>query len=130
MKPIETERLLLREYLESDAEAFFHLNSDPEVIRFVPDPPLRDVEQAREILMAHPIADYRKYGFGRFALIIKSTGEQVGFAGLKYLTELGEVDIAFRLMRSHWGRGMATDAALASLRFGFADLGLKQIIGL
>ena len=127
---LETDRLFLREYVEDDAEAFFRLNSDPEVLRFVPDKRLLNVEQARQILVDHPIADYRKYGFGRGACILKSTGEQIGFAGLKYLEELGEVDVAFRLMRTHWGLGLATEAALASVRFGFADLGLKRIIGL
>jgi [ribosomal protein S5]-alanine N-acetyltransferase len=127
---LETDRLLLREYVEEDAEAFFKLNSHPEVLRFVPDKQLLNVEQARQILIDHPIADYRKYGFGRGACILKSTGEQIGFAGLKYLEELGEVDVAYRLMPTHWGLGLATEAALASVRYGFADLGLKRIIGL
>jgi len=127
---LETDRLLLREYVEEDAEAFFKVNSDPEVLRYVPDKALLNVEQARQILIEHPIADYRKYGFGRGACILKSTREQIGFAGLKYLEELGEVDVAFRLMRTHWGQGLATEAALASVRFGFTDLGLKRIIGL
>jgi RimJ/RimL family protein N-acetyltransferase len=127
---LETDRLLLREYVEADAEAFFKLNSDPEVLRFVPDKRLLNVKQARQILIDHPIADYRKYGFGRGACILKSTGEQIGFAGLKYLEELGEVDVAFRLVRTHWGLGLATEAALASVRFGLADLDLKRIIGL
>jgi ribosomal-protein-alanine N-acetyltransferase len=127
---LQTDRLLLREYVEEDAEAFFKLNSDPEVLRFVPDKRLLNVEQARQILIDHPIADYRKYGFGRGACILKSTGEQIGFAGLKYLEELGEVDVAFRLMPNHWGQGLASEAALASVRLGFVDLGLKRIIGL
>ena len=127
---LETDRLLLREYVEEDADAFFKLNSDPEVLRFVPDKRLLNVEQARQILVDHPIADYQKYGFGRGACILKSTGEQIGFAGLKYLEELGEVYVAFRLMRTHWGVGLATEAALAAVRFGFADLDLKRIIGL
>ena len=74
---LETDRLFLREYVEDDAEAFFKLNSDPEVLRFVPDKRLLNVEQARQILVDHPIADYRKYGFGRGACILKSTGEQI-----------------------------------------------------
>ena len=127
---LETDRLLLREYVEEDAEAFFKLNTDPEVLRFVPDKALLNVEQARQILIDHPIADYRKHGFGRGACILKSTGEQIGFAGLKYLEELGEVDVAYRLLPTHWGQGFATEAALASVRYGFADLGLKRIIGL
>jgi hypothetical protein len=62
---IETERLIVREYVEDDAEAFFRLNSNPEVLLFVPDAGLANVEEARKILMEHPIADYRKHGFGR-----------------------------------------------------------------
>lgn len=126
---LETDRLLLREFVEEDAEAFFKLNSDPEVSRFVPDKPLLNVEQARQILVDHPIADYRKYGFGRGACILKSTGEQIGMAGLKYLEELGEVDVAYRLMPTHWGHGYATEAALASVRFGFDNLRLKSAAG-
>jgi ribosomal-protein-alanine N-acetyltransferase len=126
---LETDRLLLREYVEDDAEAFFKLNTDPEVLRFVPDKALLTVEQARQILIEHPIADYRKYGFGRGACILKSTGEQIGFAGLKYLDELGEVDVAFRLLPAHWGVGLATEAALASVRYGFDKVRLKSAAG-
>jgi len=127
---LETDRLLLREFVEDDAESVFKLNTDPEVMRFVPDKPLLNVEQARQTLIDHPIADYRRYGFGRGACILKSTGEQIGFAGLKYLDELGEVDVAYRLLPAHWGQGLATEVALASVRYGFAALGLKRIIGL
>ncbi len=127
---LETDRLLVREYVEEDAAAFFKLNTDSEVLRFVPDKALLNVEQARQLLIDHPIADYRKHGFGRDACIFKSTGEQIGFAGLKYLEELGEVDVAYRLLPAYWGQGLATEAALASVRYGFTDLGLKRIIGL
>ena len=126
----ETDRLLLRKYVEEDAGAFFELNSDPEVLRFVPDQQLLDVEQARQILIDHPMADYRKHGFGRGACILKSTGQQIGFAGLKHLEELGEVDVAYRLLPAYWGQGLATEVALASVRYGFATLGLKRIIAL
>ena len=127
---LETDRLLVREYVEEDAEAFFKLNTDPEVLRFVPDKALLKVDQARQLLIDHPIADYRKHGFGRGACILKETGEQIGFAGLKYLEELGEVDVAYRLLPAYWGQGLATEAAFTSVRYGFADLGLKRIIGL
>ena len=120
---LETDRLLLREYVEDDAESFFKLNTYPEVVRFVPDKPLVNVEQARQTLIDHPIADYRRYGFGRGACILKSTGEQIGFAGLKYLDELGEVDLAYRLLPAHWvrawpsGPGHRGRARLSPLRF-------------
>src|SRR5436309_2395989 len=98
----ETDRLLVREYVEQDAEQFLLLNSDPAVLQFVPDKALLNIEQARQVLIDHPIADYRKHGFGRGACILKSTGEQIGFAGLKYLDELGQVDVAYRLRPAFW----------------------------
>jgi len=94
---LETDRLLLRPYVEEDAETFFELNSDPRVLRFVSEQQLLNVEQARQILVDHPIAAYRKHGFGRGACILRSTGQQIDFAGLKYLEELDEVDVAYRL---------------------------------
>jgi RimJ/RimL family protein N-acetyltransferase len=127
---LETDRLLLREYVEDDAEAFFRLNSDPEVLRFVPDQAVLNVGQARQILLNHPIRNYRKYGFGRCACILKGTAENIGFAGLKYLEEFDDVDVAFRLVRVHWGLGLATEASIAAVRFGFTELRLKRIIGL
>ncbi len=66
---LETGRLLLRQYVEEDAKAFFKLNTDPEVLRFVPDKALLSVEQARQLLLDHPMANYRKHGFGRGAWI-------------------------------------------------------------
>jgi RimJ/RimL family protein N-acetyltransferase len=122
--------LLLREYVEEDAEAFFRLNTDPEVLRFTGDAPLRSVDHARQILRDYPIADYRKYGFGRWACIHKATGEHLGFAGLKQIEELGEVEIGFRLMRVHWGLGFATEAAKAAVAYGLNSLALTSVIGL
>lgn len=130
MTRIETDRLILREYTEDDAAAFFRLNSDPEVMRYVPDEAMQSVDQAREILVSHPIADYTKYGFGRWACILKTTGDHVGFCGLKYLPELDEVDLGFRLIPSEWGKGLATEASQAVVDYGFANLSIDQIIGL
>ena len=115
--------------MEDDAEAFFKLNSDPEVLRFVPDKRLLDAEQARQILIDHPMADYRKYGFGRGPCILKSTGEQIGF-GIPISRRTGRSRRRISPDAGSLGPGMATEAALASVRFGFADLDLKRIIGL
>jgi RimJ/RimL family protein N-acetyltransferase len=105
---LETDRLFLREYVEEDAEAFFKLNSDPEVLRFVPDKRLLNVEQARQILVDHPIADYRKYGFGRGACILKKYGRTDRLCG---------VEISGRIRRSR--RRIPPNAD--SLGFGIGD---------
>jgi RimJ/RimL family protein N-acetyltransferase len=131
MRPIiETERLLLRQLVLDDAEAVFRIHSDPEVLRYTGDTAPADVEETRQKLAERQIADYRRYGFGRWACALKATGELVGWAGLKYLPELGEVDLGYRLGRDWWGRGLATEAARACVEYGFATLDLPRMIGL
>jgi RimJ/RimL family protein N-acetyltransferase len=127
---VETERLLLRPFVEDDAEAFFRLNSDPLVMRYTGNPLMQSVEEARASLLSRPIADYRKHGYGRWACVCKEDGRLIGFAGLKYLPELNEVDLGYRLLPAYWGKGLATEASVASLAYGFERLGLQRIIGL
>jgi ribosomal-protein-alanine N-acetyltransferase len=99
-------------------------------MRHTGDSCLMSVEQARAGLCQRPIADYQKYGFGRLAVFLRSSGKLIGFAGLKYLDDLGEVDLGYRLMVAYWGRGLATEASLACVNYGFQTLELKRIIGL
>ncbi len=126
---LETERLLLREFDEGDAEAMFVLGSDPEVTRFTGDR-LTSIEQAVEVLRTRPMADYRKHGYGRWACVDRASGELIGFAGLKYLDDLQEVDVGYRFLPAYWGRGLATEAGRAVVEFGFAEVRLHRIIGL
>lgn len=127
---IETERLLLRPFVLEDAEAMYQIMSDPEVGRYLPDTPPATVEASREILRAYPIADYAEHGFGRWACVLRETGEVIGFCGLKRLMPSGEVDVGYRLARRTWGRGLATEGARASLAYGFDVLSLPEIIGM
>lgn len=129
---LETDRLLLREFDEGDAAAFFVLGSDPAITRYTGDPGggLVNLDHAAEILRSHPLTDYRVHGFGRWACVDKRTGAVVGFAGLKRLPELGEVDIGYRFLPTHWGAGLATEAGREVLRYGFKGLRLLRVIGL
>jgi ribosomal-protein-alanine N-acetyltransferase len=127
---VETERLILRHYVEDDAEAFHELNRDPEVLRYLDDGGTTSVEHARQILRDFPLADYAKYGFGRWACVLKETGKVIGFAGLKYLPDRREVDVGYRFMAAYWGRGLATEANRPAIDHGFARLGLDHIIGM
>lgn len=79
---LETERLLLREFDEDDAEAFYPLVSNPDVLRFTLDTGggVNCVEQALEMLRSRSMADYRKHGFGRLAVVEKATRQLIGFA--------------------------------------------------
>jgi RimJ/RimL family protein N-acetyltransferase len=129
---LETGRLLLREFDEGDAGPFYVLGSDPSVTRYTGDPGggLVSAEHALEVLRSHPLADYRRYGFGRWACVHKASGEVIGFAGLKYLDDLREVDIGYRLLPAYWGLGLATEAGRAVLDYGATRLALRRVIGL
>ncbi|MEK7255175.1 MAG: GNAT family N-acetyltransferase [Bacteroidota bacterium] len=124
---LATPRLLLRELTPADATSFFELNNDPEVIKFTGDPPFSSRESARIFLENYD--QYACYGYGRWAVILKETGEFLGWCGLKFSPEMGETDIGFRFFRKHWGKGFATEAAAACLDFGFEKLGLEKIVG-
>lgn len=126
---LETERLLLREFDEDDLEAFFLLCSVPEVVRYTGFS-LDNIEQARENLRTRPMADYLKHGYGRWACVLKEDGTVMGFAGLKYLDELNEVDLGYRFLPEYWGRGLATEAARPVVDYGFRELQLDSILGL
>jgi RimJ/RimL family protein N-acetyltransferase len=127
---VETERLFLREFVADDAPAFLRLATDPLVTRYTGDGGMVTLDQAREVLRTRPLADYQKHGFGRWACVLKSDGEIIGFAGLKYLDDLNEVDVGYRLLPSYWGFGLATEAARAAIAHGFDRLRLARIIGL
>src|ERR1051325_41813 len=131
-KPIiETPRLLLRQFTLDDAAAFLRLGSDPQIIRHTGDPgTLKTLDDARMVLTTRPIADYQKHGYGRWACVLKSSQEVIGFAGLKYLDDLDEVDIGYRFFPEFWGQGLATEASRPAVEYGFTQLKLPRIIGL
>lgn len=121
---LATARLVLREFEPDDAAAMVELNSDPEVLRYTGDRPFESVESARRFLEAYP--DYRVNGFGRWAVLLRATGEFAGWCGLKLVD--GEVDLGYRLHRRFWGRGIATEAARASVAHGFLELGASELV--
>lgn len=127
MKILETPRLYLREMTPEDAEVAYILNLDPEVLRYTGDDPFESIEEAKTFLENY--ASYRTYGFGRWGVILKETGDYLGWCGLKYTPELDEFDIGYRLMKKFWGKGYATEAAEACLEFGFTQLNMKTIVG-
>jgi len=122
-----TARLALHQFAAADAAGFFALNNDPEVMRYTGDEPFADEAAARAFLLAYD--HYARYGYGRWSLYRRETGEYAGFCGLKYTPEKDEVDLGFRLMRRYWGQGLATEAARAALRLGFERYDLTRIVG-
>jgi RimJ/RimL family protein N-acetyltransferase len=125
---IETERLLLREMTEADAEHLVRLGQNPNVTRYLPDPPLASVEDAVRILNTVIFPQYANR-IGRWAVIRKDTGEFIGWCGLKYYADVNEYDLGYRYLEEHWGRGFATEAARAVLQYGIERLRSARIVG-
>jgi RimJ/RimL family protein N-acetyltransferase len=130
MTSIDTERLILRPFTLDDAAAWLPLISLPAVIRYTGDIPATSVEEARELLRTRPLRDYAVHGYGRMAVIEKSSGRLVGFSGLKYLEDLQEVDIGYRFLPDCWGKGYATESASVLMEQGRREHGVRRIVGM
>lgn len=127
---LETERLVAREFLPSDAPLIFKLNSDPKVIKYTGDKPCKNEEEAQQIIEEKIIAQqYLKDGFGRWAVHLKSNGLFIGWCGLRKLEPSQEIDLGYRFLARFWGKGYATEIAKATIDYGFNNLGLSRIIG-
>ncbi len=124
---LETERLYLREITPDDAQFAYDLNLDEEVIRYTGDGPFESVAAAKEFLEKYD--HYRKYGFGRWAVVRKSDNEILGWCGLKYSEDKDEFDIGFRFFKKYWNAGYATESAAACLKIGFEKFDMKTIVG-
>jgi RimJ/RimL family protein N-acetyltransferase len=133
MITMETERLVLRPWRDDDLEPLAAIYADPEVMRFIGDGSTRDRQQT-EAGLALMRRQWDEHGFGMFAVQLRETGELTGWVGHavpEFLPEvLPAVEIGWRLGRGYWGRGIATEAATAVLRFGFVDRELDRIVSI
>ncbi len=126
---IETERLLLREITLDDKEDLLRLHSCPEVQKYTGEPVINSLEEIEKAICER-INNYKVYGYGRWATILKNGMQFVGWSGLAYLPEFDEIDIGYRFFPEYWGSGIATEAAISILTHGFNRLQLDKIIGI
>jgi [ribosomal protein S5]-alanine N-acetyltransferase len=122
----QTPRLTLRQFTLADAPLILMLNGDPEVVKYLHEPTLESEAHAEKILQDIILPQY-KNNLGRWALHVKDSNEFIGWCGLKYRSEIDEIDLGYRLMQKAWGKGFATEAAQHTLTHGFNSLNLKEI---
>ena len=136
---LETERLLLRHFTESDADALFRMESEPDVLRHVGRKPLADVDAYRNKIQTVFLPYYDKPGgHGAWAIIEKASGEFVGGCSLRrgmdadVATALGygpdDVEVGYGLRKPSWGRGYATELVKALVRSAFTELGAVCVV--
>jgi len=132
MKPVEeirTPRLVLRGWRDADVEPFAAMNADPRVMEHFP---ARLSSGETAAMVARIRVHFEEHGFGLWAVEVPGVAPFIGFTGLsrpRFLAPFTPcVEIGWRLAFDHWGRGYATEAARASLAFGFERLGLGEIV--
>lgn len=109
---IETNRLILRDYTMDDYEALYEIMSDSETMRYYPKP--FDEEKTRNWIQFN-LDNYRKYGFGLWAVILKETDEFIGDCGITLQNIDGEMlpEIGYHIHKKHWRKGYGSEAAKA-----------------
>ncbi|MFF3891436.1 GNAT family N-acetyltransferase [Streptomyces sp. NPDC001914] len=133
MTEIRTPRLLLRRWYDDDLAPMADINADPDVMRWIDDGSVRDLEATAEE-MEWWEDEWDEEGFGIFAVELLASGELAGFAGLsvpEFLPEvLPAVAISWRFGAQFWGQGYASEAAHATLEFALQDRGLDRVISI
>jgi RimJ/RimL family protein N-acetyltransferase len=128
---LETERLLLRRFTDDDLENLAELDSDPKVMRFINGGRATPREEIEDDVLPAFLHLYERYaGFGFWAAEEKSTGRFVGWFHLRPTQEESpdEVELGYRLRRSDWGKGYATEGSRALIDKAFAELGVERVV--
>lgn len=128
---LETERLLMRDLMDEDVSGMFEMDSDAEVHKYLGNKPIATIAQAQKYIDSIK-QQYIENGIGRWAVVEKENGNFIGWSGFKFITdEIGGrsnfYDLGYRFIKKYWGKGYATEIAVASLNYGFTKLGYNEI---
>lgn len=127
---IKTERLILREFEDADAERLFLMDSNPEVVKYTGVLPVTELYESEHIIRMIR-KQYIDYGTGRLAVVEQKSGLFIGWCGLKFCIEANGYknfyDLGYRFLPEYWGKGYASEAAKASLEYGFRELNMDTV---
>jgi len=132
---IETERLILREFIDSDVDGLFELDSNPIVHKYLGNNPVKNKDESYKYIQDCKLK-YKAHGMCRLAVIEKKTGNFIGWSGLRFIDDYvfnkhtNFYDVGYRLIPKYWGKGYATESGIASVNYGFKTLNLDTIYGI
>lgn len=130
--PLDTERLRIRPYRDDDAAGLHEVFGSPEVMKWTPSPPSKDLAETKERLgRTMAFTGRQPPGLGLWGLELRESGDFLGQVGLFPVEGKGpEIEVAYELAPRVWGHGYATEAARALIEYGFGELGLTRIVAL
>lgn len=128
MKEIETARLYLRQFTPDDLDDLYRIYSDPEIMKYV-GKGVRTREETENALYAM-LESWKQNNFGMWALVYKIDNRFIGRCGLVFLDKTPEIELGYILDKHYWNQGLAAEASLASLQYGFDVLKLERIVAI
>lgn len=130
MKILETERLILREITEADAEFILDLLNQPSFIKYIGDRNVRTVDAARDYIESRFIKSYLENNFGFYAVVLKETNLPIGICGFVKRDSLPEADIGFAFLSDYERKGYGYESASAVLEYGKKSLNFKRLLAI
>ena len=130
MKILETERTILREVTNDDAEFILDLLNQPSFIKFIGDRNVRTVEQARDYIESRFTESYKRFGFAMWAVVLKETGDLIGLCGFVKRDGLPDADIGFAFLPQFERQGYGFETASAAMRYGRETLNLPRVLAI
>ncbi len=129
MTTIECAHLRLRPFSDSDLGTLHRIANEPGIFDYFPNPFPWSIEKTRMFIEGQ-LKHWEEYGYGWWGMESLDRWELVGWNGLQFLPDTGEVEVGYLMSRPYRGRGWTTEGVLASLRFGFENFGLASIIAI
>jgi RimJ/RimL family protein N-acetyltransferase len=131
---LETPRLTLRQFTEGDVDNLFSLNSDPEVMRYLTGGKPTPREEIRDQVIPFHLAVYGRLDrLGTWAAESTASGEFLGWFHFRPghgSDDITNIELGYRLRRSAWNQGYATEGSRALISMGFTDLGVQRVFAL
>jgi RimJ/RimL family protein N-acetyltransferase len=128
---LETDRLILREFTEADVDNLTALDADPDVLKYINGGTPTPREEIEQDYLPAFLSYYERFeGYGFWAAIEKATGDFIGWFHFRPLPESppDEPELGYRLVKSAWGKGYATEGSRALIRKGFIELGVHRVV--
>ncbi len=125
---LETDRLVLRRFVLTDAGFIFALLNSPNWLAFLGDRGIRTLQDAENYLLTGSLKSYTQNGFGFYAVVEKATQATIGMCGLIKRDFLEQADLGYAFLPEYTGKGFAAEAAAATVEYALNTLNFKQLL--